>query len=82
MINVRLQGHQLYRESSYLSDVSCISNIRQVDEHELIFDSCYENWHAVENTRLIDQDRYRSRNIYSWCKNKLKIVENHHEIRI
>ena len=81
-IIARLQGHQLIRDSSYLSDSSGISNIRQVDEHELIFESNYDDWHVLEHTRLIDQDRFRSRNIYSWYKDKLKIVENHHEIRI
>ena len=38
-ITVRLQGHQLIRDRSYLSDSPGISNIRQVDEHELIFES-------------------------------------------
>ena len=81
-ITARLQGHQLIRETSYLSDSSGISNIRQVDEHELIFESNYDNWHVIEHTRLIDQDKLRSRSIYSWFKDNLKIVENHHEIRI
>ena len=78
----QLQGHQLVRDCSYLSDSQSISNIRQVDEHELIFESNYDDWHVLEHTRLIDQDKFRSRNIYSWFKDKLKIVENHHEIRI
>ncbi len=77
-----LLGHRLHRNCGYLSPSSGASNIRQVDEHELIFDTSYYNWHIVENTRLIDQDRYRSRNIFSWNNNELKIVENHHEIRI
>ena len=81
-IIARIQGHQLIRDTSYLSDSPGISNIRQVDEHELIFESNYDNWHVLEHTRLIDQDKFRSRNIYSWFKDKLKIVENHHEIRI
>ena len=81
-IIARLQGHQLIRESSYLSDSSGISNIRQVDEHELIFESNYDNWHVLEYTRLIDQDKFRSRTIYSWFNDKLKIVENHHEKRV
>ena len=81
-ITARLQGHQLIRDRAYLSDSPGISNIRQVDEHELIFESNYDNWHVLEHTRLIDQDKFRSRNIYSWFKDKLKIVENHHEIRI
>ena len=81
-ITARLRGHQLIRDSYYLSDSSGISNIRQVDEHELIFESNYDNWHVLEHTRLIDQDKFRSRIIYSWYKDKLEIVENHHEIRI
>ena len=48
----------------------------------LIVESNYDNWHVLEHTRLIDQDKYRSRTIYSWLNDKLKIVENHHEIRI
>ena len=40
------------------------------------------NWHVLEHTRLIDQDKFRSRTIYSWFNDKLKIVENHHEIRV
>ena len=81
-IIARLQGHQLIRESYYLSDSSGVSNIRQVDEHELIFESNYDNWHVLEHTRLIHQDKFRSRTIYSWFGDELKIVENHHEIRI
>jgi len=81
-IIARLQGHQLVRDTSYFSDSPGISNIRQVDEHELIFESNYDNWHVLEHTRLIDQDKFRSRTIYSWFNDKLEIVENHHEIRI
>tara|TARA_Y100000991_G_scaffold126261_1_gene95079 strand:+ start:258 stop:800 length:543 start_codon:yes stop_codon:yes gene_type:complete len=77
-----IKGHQLIREKFYLSDVDGISNIKQVDEHEMIFESSYENWYILEHTRLIDEDNYRFRVIYSWNKNKLKIVENHQEIKI
>ena len=77
-----IKGHQLIRENFYLSDVDGISNIRQVDENEMIFESSYEDWYILEHTRLIDSDNYRFRVIYSWNKNELKIVENHHEIRI
>ena len=77
-----LRGHQLVRENFYLSNVEGISNIRQVDEHEMIFESSYEDWYILEHTRLVDSDNYRFRVIYSWNKNKLKIVENHHEIKI
>ena len=77
-----LRGHQLVRENFYLSNVGGISNIKQVDEHEMIFESSYEDWYILEHTRLIDSDNYRFRVIYSWKKNKLKIVENHHEIKI
>ena len=81
-IIAQLKGHQLIRDCSYLSKSPGISNIRQVDEHELIFESNYDNWHVLEHTRLIGQDKFRSRTIYSWFKDKLKIVENHHEIRV
>ena len=42
-----LKGHQLVRENFYLSDVEGISNIKQVDEHEMIFESSYEDWYIV-----------------------------------
>ena len=77
-----LKGHQLFRENFYLSNIEGISNIKQVDEHEMIFESSYEDWYILEHTRLIDADKYRFRVIYSWNKNILKIVENHHEIKI
>ena len=77
-----IKGHQLKRESFYLSNVEGISNIKQVDEHEIIFESSYEDWYILEHTRLVDADNYRFRVIYSWNKNQLKIVENHHEIKI
>ena len=77
-----LKGHQLFRENFYLSYYEGISNIKQVDEHEMIFESSYEDWYILEHTRLVDTDNYRFRVIYSWNKNKLKIVENHHEIKI
>ncbi len=81
VIEASLLGHQLHKSSGYLNNESIVSSIRQVDEHEVIFESSYDNWFILEHTRLIDQDRYRSRNIYSWWKDELKIVENHHEIR-
>ena len=77
-----LKGHQLIRENFYLSNNEGISNIRQVDEHEMIFESSYNDWYIIEHTRLVDDDNFRFRVIYSWNKNKLKIVENHHEIKI
>ena len=77
-----IKDHQLIRENFYLSNIDGISNIKQVDEHEMIFESAYEDWYILEHTRLIDEDNYRYRIIYSWNKDKLKIVENHHEIKI
>ena len=77
-----IQGHQLIRENFYLSEKKGISSIRQVDEHEMIFESSYEDWYILEHTRLLDMDRLRYRVIYSWHKNNLKIVENHHESRV
>ena len=55
---------------------------QQIDEHEMIFESSYEDWYILEHTRLIDSDNLRYRVIYSWNNNQLKIVENHHETRI
>ena len=77
-----LKGHQLKRGNFYLSNDEGISNIKQVDEHEMIFESSYKDWYIIEHTRLVDSDNYRFRVIYSWNKNMLKIVENHHEIKI
>ena len=37
-----------------------------MDEHEVVFESHYLDWDMQEYTRLIDQDRFRSRAIYSW----------------
>jgi len=45
--------------------------------HTAIREDCSLNKNAV-----LDLDNYRFRVIYSWNKNKLKIVENHHEIKI
>ena len=56
-----IKGHQLIREKFYLSDIDGISNIKQVDEHEMIFESSYEDWYILEHTRLIDEDNYRYR---------------------
>ena len=77
-----LKDHQLIREKFYLSNKKGISNIKQVDEHEMIFESSYEDWYIIEHTRLIDMDNFRYRVIYSWNRNNLEIVETHHETRI
>ena len=77
-----IQGHQLVREKFYLSDSKGISNIKQVDEHEMIFESSYDKWHILEHTRLVNLDSFRFRVIYSWENNLIKIVEHHHETRI
>ena len=37
--------------------------------------------HFESTIRLVDQDRYRYRAIYSWENGNLSIVEHHHEIR-
>lgn len=77
-----LCGHQLRRSGSYLDGAPSKSQIRQVDEHELRFESRYEEWTIVEHIRLIDQDRYRARSIFSWRDGVLEITEMHHEIRL
>ena len=48
----------------------------------MVFESHYGDWDVQEYTRLIDEDRYRSRAIYSWQNNELEIVEHHHETRM
>jgi len=77
-----LCGHQLRRSRGYLCGTSTKSQIRQVDEHELIFESHYQEWDILEHIRLIDQDRYRSRSISSWKDGVLDLAETHHEIRV
>ena len=77
-----LCGHQLRRSRGYLCGSPTKSQIRQVDEHELIFESHYQEWDILEHIRLVDQDRYRARSIYSWKDGELELVETHHEIRV
>ena len=77
-----LCGHQLRRSRGYLCGTPTKSQIRQVDEHELIFESHYQEWDILEHIRLIDQDRCRSRSIYSWKDGALELAETHHEIRV
>ena len=77
-----LCGHQLRRSQSYLCGSPSKSQIRQVDEHELIFESHYQEWDILEHIRLVDQDRYRSRSIYSWRNGELDLSEIHHEERM
>jgi hypothetical protein len=77
-----LCGHQLRRSQGYLFGSPTKSQIRQVDEHELIFESHYQEWDILEHIRLVDQDRYRARSIYSWREGALDLVEIHHEIRL
>ena len=56
-----IKGHQLIRENFYLSNDGGISNIKQVDEHEMIFESSYKDWYIIEHTRLVDSDKQRFR---------------------
>jgi hypothetical protein len=77
-----LCGHQLRRSRGYLCGSPTKSQIRQVDEHELIFESHYQEWDILEHIRLVDQDRYRARSIYSWKDGDLELAETHHELRL
>ena len=77
-----LCGHQLRRSRGYLCGSPTKSQIRQVDEHEVIFESHYLEWDILEHIRLVDQDRYRARSIYSWKDGVLELAETHHEIRV
>ena len=53
VVESSLFGHQLHKGSGYLNNYICFSDIREVDEYELIFDSFYDNWHILEHIRLI-----------------------------
>lgn len=77
-----LCGHQLRRSRGYLCGSPTKSQIRQVDEHEVVFESHYQEWDILEHIRLVDQDRYRARSIYSWKDGVLELAETHHEIRV
>jgi len=77
-----LCGHQLRRSRGYLCGSPTKSQIRQVDEHEMVFESHYLEWDILEHIRLVDQDRYRARSIYSWRDGLLELSEIHHEIRL
>jgi hypothetical protein len=77
-----LCGHQLRRSRGYLCGSPTKSQIRQVDEHELIFESHYLEWDVLEHIRLVDQDRFRARSIYSWRNGELELSEIHHEERM
>ena len=82
VMEAALWGHQLQRSRGFLSPSPVKTMIRQVDEHETIFESHYQQWDILEHNRLIDQDRYRYRGIYSWQNGDLEIVEHHHETRV
>jgi len=77
-----LCGHQLQRNKGFLDGSPTRSQIRQVDEHEVAFESHYEDWDILEHIRLIDQDQFRARSIYTWRHGQLELSEVHHEIRL
>ena len=82
VMEATLWGHQLQRSRGYLNTDPVRTRLRQVDEHETILESHYQQWDILEHIRLVDQDRYRYRAIYSWDNGELSIVEHHHEIRV
>lgn len=77
-----LCGHQLRRSQDVVAGIPVNSQIRQVDEHEVIFESQDHDLQVIEHIRLVDQDRYRSRSIYCWRDGQLEVSEIHHEIRL
>ena len=77
-----LCGHQLRRSCGYLAGAPTVSQIRQIDEHTMAFQSHYDDWEVLEQIRLVDQDNYRSRSIHTWRHGNLELVELHHEIRL
>ncbi|MCP9826820.1 hypothetical protein KBY78_15745 [Synechococcus sp. EJ6-Ellesmere] len=77
-----LCGHQLRRSHGSLADHPMRSQIRQVDEHQLIFESQHQDWDIEQHIRLIDRDRLRACSIFSWRDGELGVTETHHEIRL
>ena len=82
VMEATLWGHQLQRSRGYLNGEPVRTTLRQVDEHETILESHYQQWDILEHIRHLDQDRYRYRAIYTWDSGVLAIVEHHHEIRL
>ena len=82
VMEATLWGHQLQRSRGYLHTDPVRTRLRQVDDHETILESHYQEWDSLEHIRLVDQDRYRYRAIYSWEHGDLSIVEYHHENRL
>ena len=80
--DVYLCGHQVRRSQDVVAGIPINSQIRQVDEHEVIFESQDHDLHVIEHIRFDDQDRYRSRSIYCWRDGQLEVSEIHHEIRL
>ena len=81
-VDAYLCGHQLRRSMDVVAGIPIKSQIRQVDEHEVILESQDHDLHVIEHIRLVDQDRYRSRSIYCWRDSQLELSEIHHEIRL
>ncbi|WP_216902688.1 hypothetical protein [Synechococcus sp. CCY 9618] len=81
-MEARLCGHQLQRSSSDLAGAPSVSQIRQIDEHTMAFHSHVDDWEVLEQIRIVDQDRYRSRAIHTWRHGVLELAEMHHEIRL
>jgi len=79
---VSVCGHQLQRSCGYLADQPTVSQIRQINEHTMGFESHYGDWEIEEQIRLLDQDRYRSRSIHTFRHGALEVAEIHHEIRL
>lgn len=77
-----LCGHQLRRSNIFLGDGPVTTRIRQVDEHQLTFETLHEGLQVIEHIRLVDQDRFRSRSIFTWRQGVLEVSEMHHEIRL
>lgn len=76
-----LCGHQLHRTNFFLGSDPVTTRIRQVDEHQVTFETLHSDLHVIEHIRLVDGDRYRSRSIYTWRRELLEVSEVHHEIR-
>ena len=81
-ITAHLCGHQLQGSCGYPFRSPTESQLRQVDEHELILKSIDEGWQILDHIRLVDQDRFRALSIYAWLDGSLHLVETHHDSRL
>ena len=69
-------------EPAHRLRVGHVRDLADLDTEDPLPDPSDDRLPHVEHIRLIDQDRYRARSIYSWKDGELELAETHHEIRV